>query len=96
MHRVIDTMAWNSLMAVMTQESLLLTTPRYSLLNSRVTVKSKEMITIDSPPGSVRVCGKCYFPSTDAFRFMSTVSFSWVMPKPRFTALCCLCNSVWT
>ena len=87
-------MAWNSLMVVMTQESLLLTTPRYSLLNSRVTVKSKEMATVDCPPGSVRVCGSCYLPSSDAFR--STSTFSWVTPKPRFTALCCLCNSVWT
>ena len=37
-------------MVVMTQESLLLTTQRYNRLNSRVTVESKEMITIDSPP----------------------------------------------
>lgn len=36
-------------MVVMPQESLLITTLRYNLLNSRVTVEGKEMVTIDSP-----------------------------------------------
>ena len=75
MPRVIDTAAWNTLMVLVTQESLLLTTLRCNLPNSRVTVESKEMITIDSLPGSVRVYSKCNFPSMGTFRFMSAVSF---------------------